>query len=405
MLCCVLGKERRHHKRKPRSSSRRLPEQLCQRFSFSEIKSATNNFDQALVIGRGGFGYVYKGDIDDDFPEVAIKRLSKGSSGQGVREFEAEIKMLSQLRHIHLVSLIGYCDDGNEMILVYDYMSKGTLRDHLYGTNNDPLPWKKRLDICVGAARGLQYLHAEVKNTVIHRDVKTTNILLDEKWVAKVADFGLSRLGRGDSGAVSTAVKGTFGYMDPEYAQRRKLTDKSDVYSFGVVLFEVLCARRPLDVKLEEEQRNLVKWARSCIREGKIQDIIDPFLAGKIAPECFKAFVQVAEKCVRDHWDQRPTMREVTKNLEFALELQEKADAAKQGINPDGVCVYPKLSFHLIDDDQDHGHGYDVLGLHGGTDFTTTAGSDAAGSSFLTLDTESGKRDMFSDTSNSKSQG
>ncbi|GMN24681.1 hypothetical protein TIFTF001_050342 [Ficus carica] len=193
--------------------------------------------------------------------------------------------------------------------------------------------------------------------------------------------------------------------MEPEYAQSRQLTDKSDVYSFGVVLFEVLCARKPVNVKLEEEQRNLAQWARRCVREGKIQYIIDPFLMGKISPECFKNFVQVAEKCVRDHRNQRPTMRDVTEKLEFALELQEKADAAKQAISPDGVYVYPDLSFHLVDDHHDHGHGYEVLGLHGGTDFTTTVGSDSVESSLLSVDTESGKtRDVFSDASNSKSQ-
>ncbi|XP_024019996.1 receptor-like protein kinase FERONIA [Morus notabilis] len=405
MVFCVvflrLRKEKRYHGSSKRRSSRStktssgwLPEQVCRCFSLAEIKMATNNFDQALVIGRGGFGYVYKGHLADEASTVvAIKRLNKGLSGQGEKEFEAEIEMLSQLRHVHLVSLIGYCDDDDEMILVYDYMANGTLRDHLYGTDNDPLPWKQR---------GLHYLHSEVKNTVIHRDVKTTNILLDEKWVAKVADFGLSKLGRGDS-AVSTAVKGTFGYMDPEYAQSRQLTDKSDVYSFGVVLFEVLCARKPVDVKLEEDQRNLAQWARKSIKEGRIQNIIDPYLIGKIAPECFKKFVEVAERCVRDYWSQRPTMHEVMENLEFVLELQEQADATQLGNNPDGLCSYPeKLSFHLVVDNG--GFGYDVLGLRSGAGVTTTVGSNTAESGFRSLDSESGTLEIFSDASISKTQ-
>ncbi|XP_024019966.1 LOW QUALITY PROTEIN: receptor-like protein kinase FERONIA, partial [Morus notabilis] len=412
MVFCVvflrLRKEKRYHGSSKRRSSRstktssgRLPEQVCRCFSLAEIKMATNNFDQVLVIGRGGFGYVYKGHLADEVSTVvAIKRLNKGLSGQGEKEFEAEIKMLSQLRHVHLVSLIGYCDDDDEMILVYDYMANGTLRDHLYGTDNDPLPWKQRLEICVGAARGLHYLHSEVKNTVIHRDVKTTNILLDEKWVSKVADFGLSKLGRGDS-AVSTAVKGTFGYMDPEYAQSRQLTDKSDVYSFGVVLFEVLCARKPVDIKLEEDQRNLAQWARKSIKEGRIQNIIDPYLIGKIAPECFKKFVEVAERCVRDYWSQRPTMHEVMENLEFVLELQEQADATQLGNNPDGRCSYPeKLSFHLVVDNR--GFGYDVLGLRSGVGVSTTVGSNTAESGVPSLDSESGTREIFSDASISK---
>ncbi|XP_024019929.1 receptor-like protein kinase FERONIA [Morus notabilis] len=405
MVFCVvflrLRKEKRYHGSSKRRSSRstktssgRLPEQVCRCFSLAEIKIATNKCDQALVIGRGGFGYVYKGHLADEASTVvAIKRLNKGLSGQGEKEFEAEIEMLSQLRHVHLVSLIGYYDDDDEMILVYDYMANGTLRDHLYGTDNDPLPWKQR---------GLHYLHSEVKNTVIHRDVKTTNILLDEKWVAKVADFGLSKLGRGDS-AVSTAVKGTFGYMDPEYAQSRQLTDKSDVYSFGVVLFEVLCARKPVDVKLEEDQRNLAQWARKSIKEGRIQNIIDPYLIGKIAPECLKKFVEVAERCVRDYWSQRPTMHEVMENLEFVLELQEQADATQLGNNPDGLCSYPeKLSFHLVVDNG--GFGNDVLGLRSGAGVTTTVGSNTAESGFRSLDSESGTLEIFSDASISKTQ-
>ncbi|XP_030948917.1 receptor-like protein kinase FERONIA [Quercus lobata] len=331
-----------------RTKALSLPRELCRHFSLDEIRTATYNFHQELIIGRGGFGCVYKGFIDQlaGTTIVAIKRLNP-ESRQGAREFKTEIKMLSQLRHGHLVSLIGYCNDEGEMILVYEYMINGTLSDHLFDTKKDALTWKQRLEICIGAAHGLHYLHTCMKNPIIHRDVKATNILLDDKWGSKVSDFGLSKMGLHET-AVSSMVKGTFGYLDPDYARNQQVTAKSDVYSFGVVLLEVLCGRKALNSKLEQEQWHLANWARKCIEKGTINQVIDPHLKGKIAPDCFKVYVEVAESCVRDHGIDRPTMNDVMEKLEFAFELQQNADAEQEKINPSGDITYQEvLSFRV----------------------------------------------------------
>ncbi|KAG5092955.1 hypothetical protein JHK82_051733 [Glycine max] len=301
-----------------------LPTNLCRKFSIAEMRAATNNFDELFVVGLGGFGNVYKGYIDDGSTPVAIKRL-KADSRQGAQEFMNEIEMLSQLRHLHLVSLVGYCYESNEMILVYDFMNRGSLREHLYDTDKPSLSWKQRLQICIGVGRGLHYLHTGTKDVIIHRDVKSANILLDEKWVAKVSDFGLSRIGpTGISRThVNTQVKGSIGYLDPEYYKRDRLTVKSDVYSFGVVLLEVLSGRQPL-LHWEEKQRmSLVKWAKHCYEKGILSEIVDPELKGQIVPQCLHKFGEVALSCLLEDGTQRPSMKDIVGMLELVLQLQE----------------------------------------------------------------------------------
>ncbi|XP_047327388.1 receptor-like protein kinase HERK 1 [Impatiens glandulifera] len=298
-------------------------------FAFATIEEATGNFSEGNVIGFGGFGRVYKGILKDG-TLVAVKRGMSGSE-QGMLEFRTEIEMLSLFRHRHLVSLIGYCDDHNEMIIIYEYMLNGTLRNHLYEGDYPSLNWRKRLEICIGSAKGLHYLHTGTTNAVIHRDVKSSNILLDENFMAKVSDFGISRNGPElDESHVSTAVKGSFGYLDPEYLTTRQLTEKSDVYSFGVVMLEVLCGRPVVDPSREKEMVNLVEWVMKMEKRGELEKVIDDRLLIKgddvIKVESLRKFGEIAVKCLSEFGNDRPTMGNVLWNLESALRMQVGID-------------------------------------------------------------------------------
>ncbi|KAK9074071.1 hypothetical protein SSX86_006668 [Deinandra increscens subsp. villosa] len=303
----------------------------CRLFSLAEIKSATNNFDDELVIGEGGFGKVYKGQISseqDGHVNVAIKRLDSMSS-QGEAEFRAEIDMLSTLRHCHLVSLIGYCHEKKEMILVYEYMPNGTLYHHLHKAET-PLSWLTRLKIAVGAARGLDYLHTGVGTLhgVIHRDIKSSNILLDENWASMISDFGLSKIGPTNQpiSYIDASVKGTFGYLDPEFFYTTKLTRKTDVYAFGVVLFELLSGRLPVDEQYGEEDCSLVRWAQKCVKGKKFDQMVDPNIKGTVFPNHSKRFAQIANRCVGSILKERPTMTEIVASLQALLELHDTSN-------------------------------------------------------------------------------
>ncbi|KAK1441537.1 hypothetical protein QVD17_07515 [Tagetes erecta] len=301
---------------------------VCHRFQLSEIQSATQYFNERLLIGKGGFGKVYKGKMKNGTKTVvAIKRLEHGSA-QGAAEFWAEVEMLSMLRHCNLVSLIGYCNDNEEMILVYEYMSNGTLEDHLHKLDT-PLSFTQRLKICIGAARGLHYLHTGtgIEQGIIHRDVKSSNILLDNNWAAKISDFGLSRISPIDkpSTYVNTLIKGTFGYFDPEYFLTGKLTRKSDVFSFGVILLEVLCRKRAVDRSIDEEQWGLVGWAQDFLRGGKLKEIVDPYLMDQISLKCLNDYGKLVDGCLHTRLRLRVTMAEVVFGLESILALHERS--------------------------------------------------------------------------------
>ncbi|KAK2408483.1 receptor protein kinase HERK [Trifolium repens] len=304
-------------------------------YTLPEMQQATNFFDAELLIGAGGFGKVYRGKLENG-KVVAIK-VANPESRQGPNEFHNEIELLYGLRHQNLVTLVGCCNEDSELILVYNYMANGSLSKHLYGGDFVPLSWKQRLGICLGAAKGLLYLHTGAKQTIIHRDVKTTNILLDENLVPKVADFGISKKGPLlDKSHVTTNVKGSFGYVDPEYFRTKYLTKKSDVYSFGVVLIEVICGKPALDDTRTTQEMNLALWALSCHKKGTFNELVDPYLIGKVNMDSLNKVLELAWKCLEERRVNRPPMGYVLCQLEEALHLELASHVLNDNDNING---------------------------------------------------------------------
>ncbi|AEE28145.2 Protein kinase superfamily protein [Arabidopsis thaliana] len=316
----------------PRTEGEILQSPNLKSFSFAELKSATRNFRPDSVLGEGGFGCVFKGWIDEKSLTasrpgtglvIAVKKLNQ-DGWQGHQEWLAEVNYLGQFSHRHLVKLIGYCLEDEHRLLVYEFMPRGSLENHLFrrGLYFQPLSWKLRLKVALGAAKGLAFLHSS-ETRVIYRDFKTSNILLDSEYNAKLSDFGLAKDGPiGDKSHVSTRVMGTHGYAAPEYLATGHLTTKSDVYSFGVVLLELLSGRRAVDKNRPSGERNLVEWAKPyLVNKRKIFRVIDNRLQDQYSMEEACKVATLSLRCLTTEIKLRPNMSEVVSHLEHIQSL------------------------------------------------------------------------------------
>ncbi|XP_019096758.1 PREDICTED: receptor-like protein kinase At3g21340 isoform X1 [Camelina sativa] len=299
------------------------------RFTYSEVVTMTKNF--ARVLGKGGFGMVYHGTVNGT-EQVAVKMLSHSSS-QGYKEFKAEVELLLRVHHKNLVGLVGYCDEGENLALIYEYMANGDLKEHMSGKRGGSiLNWETRLKIVVESAQGLEYLHNGCKPPMVHRDVKTTNILLNEHFQAKLADFGLSRSFpiEGET-HVSTVVAGTPGYLDPEYYRTNWLNEKSDVYSFGIVLLELI-TNQPV-INQSREKPHIAEWVGVMLTKGDIQNIMDPNLYGDYDSGSVWRAVELAMSCLNPSSTRRPTMSQVVIELNECLAYENSRGGTSQNMN------------------------------------------------------------------------
>lgn len=312
-----------------------LPTSSLKVYSFSDMKIATKSFKSDTVLGVGGFGTVYKGWVDEKTlaPSkvgtgmmVAIKKLNH-ESVQGFQEWQSEVTFLGTLSHPNLVKLLGYCWEDQDLLLVYEYMPKGSLENHLFrrSTAVEPLSWDKRLKIAIGAARGLSFLHNSEKK-IIYRDFKASNILLDGDYNPKISDFGLAKLGpAGGESHVTTRVMGTCGYAAPEYVATGHLYVKSDVYGFGVVLLEMLTGLRALDMKRPSSQQNLINWGKPFLsQKRKLKTIMDARIEGQYSTKAAVQAAQLTLKCLETDMKRRPSMNEVVLVLEQIDSMTEK---------------------------------------------------------------------------------
>lgn len=288
----------------------KIAAQEQKQFSYETLSKATDKFHPSHKLGEGGFGPVFKGKLVDG-REVAVKMLSQ-SSRQGQKEFINEAKLLARVQHRNVVNLLGYCTHGDEKLLVYEYVSNESLDKLLFKPDRrQMLDWKRRYEIIAGIAKGLLYLHEDSHSCIIHRDIKASNILLDDKWVPKIADFGMARLFPEDQTHVNTRVAGTNGYMAPEYVMHGHLSMKADVFSFGVLMLELISGQRNSSYNLTLDAQNLLEWAYKQFKKGKGLEVLDPSIATTGEDEQVRLCVQIGLLCTQSDPNLRPTMRRV----------------------------------------------------------------------------------------------
>ncbi|XP_058754313.1 probable serine/threonine-protein kinase At1g01540 [Vicia villosa] len=285
-------------------------------YTLRELEAATNGLCEESVIGEGGYGIVYKGVLTDG-TRIAVKNLLN-NKGQAEREFRVEVEIIGRVRHKNLVRLLGYCVEGAHRMLVYEYVDNGNLDQWLHGDVGpvSPMTWDIRMKILLGTAKGLAYLHEGLEPKVVHRDVKSSNILIDRQWNAKVSDFGLAKLLDSDHSFVTTRVMGTFGYVAPEYACTGMLNERSDVYSFGILIMEIISGRNPVDYSRPKEEVNLIEWLKDMVGSRRSEEVVDPKLSEKPSLKALKRALLIALRCVDPDSSKRPKMGHVIHMLE-----------------------------------------------------------------------------------------
>ncbi|KAL6867432.1 hypothetical protein ACP4OV_015456 [Aristida adscensionis] len=306
-------------------------------YELAELEAATAGFCKENVVGEGGYGTVYRGVLAGG-EVVAVKDLFD-HKGQAEKEFKVEVEAIGKVRHKHLVGLIGYCAEGPKRMLVYEFVENGNLEQWLHGDVGpaSPLTWDIRMKIAIGTAKGIAYLHEGLEPKVVHRDIKSSNILLDKKWNPKVSDFGMAKVLGSGSSYVTTRVMGTFGYVAPEYASTGMLNESSDIYSFGVLLMELISGRSPVDYNRPAGEVNLVEWFKGMVGSRRVEDLVDPRIAAPPPPRVLNRALLVCLRCIDSDAHKRPKMGQIVHMLEgdeFPFRTEHRSPRASHRTSP-----------------------------------------------------------------------